>query len=198
MKINDIPGKVPTLAEMKEEVIKAWKKQQAAELAQKHAEEFAKKAEDAKSPLANFFAENKSIKVVRTDPFAELTGGDVSMVGGQLQQQPYHFSQPSELVAAGPEFVRGVFNLKDGQVGVLLNNDHSIAYIVRVVEHQPGLAELRTNYLADAYTWYGENIMNQMHRQEVAGNLEKDITARTNLKWDRDPDKAKNEQSDET
>ena len=33
MKISDTPGKVPTLAEVKDEVVKAWKKQQAAELA---------------------------------------------------------------------------------------------------------------------------------------------------------------------
>ncbi len=198
MKMSDTPGRVPTLDEVKGEVVKAWRKQQAAELAKKHADEFAKKAEEAKTPLTNFFADNKSIKVVRTDPFSELTGGDVSMVGGQVQQQPYRFSQPSEIVAAGPDFMRGVFHLKDGQVGVLLNNDHSIAYVVRVVEHQPGLAELRNNYLADAYSWYGENIMNQMHRQEVASNLENDIEASTNLKWDRDPDKTKNEQQDES
>ena len=112
MKIGDTPGKVPTLAEVKDEVVKAWKKQQAAELAKKHAEEFAKKAEEAKTPLASFFADNKSIKVVRTDPFSELTGGDVSMVGGQIQQQPYRFSQPSEIVAAGPDFLAGRVQLE--------------------------------------------------------------------------------------
>ena len=198
MKIGDTPGKIPTLAEVKDEVVKAWKKQQAAELAKKHAEEFAKKAEEAKSPLATFFAENKSINVVRTDPFSELTGGDVSMVSGQPQQQPYRLSQPSEVVAPGPDFIRGVFNLNEGQVGVLLNNDHSIAYVVRVVEHQPGLAELRSAYMAEAYSWYGENIMNQMHRQEIASSLDRDIELSTNLKWDRAPDQTNNEQSGES
>ena len=197
MKMSDTPGKVPTLAEVKDEVIKAWKLEKASELAKKHAEEFAKKAEENKTPLANFFADDKAIKVVRTDPFSELTGGEVGMVGGQVQQQPYRFSQPSDIVAAGPDFLRGVFNLKDGQVGVLMNNDHSIAYVVRVVEHTPALAELRNNYLMDAYTWYGEGMMNQVHRQEVAANLDRDIEASNNLKWDRDPDKSKGEPRDE-
>jgi hypothetical protein len=197
MKTSDTPGKVPTLAEVKDEVIKAWKKQQAAELAKKHAEEFAKKAEEAKSPLTNFFADNKSIKVVRTDPFSEVTGGEASFAGGQVQQQPYRLSQPNEIVAPGPVFLSGVFNLKDGQVGVLLNNDHSIAYIVRVVEHQPGLAELRNAFMAEANTWEGQNVMNQMHRQEVASNLEQDIEVSTNLKWDRAADQNKNEKADE-
>jgi hypothetical protein len=161
----------------------------------KHADEFAKKAQDDKSPLASVFADRQSIKVVRTDPFSELTGGDVSFTGGQVQQTPYRFSQPSEIAAPGPDFMRKVFDLKDGQVAAIPNNDHSIAYVVRVVEHQPGLNELRNNYLAEAYSWYGENMMNQMHRQEVASNLENDIEARSNLKWDREPDKTKGEQA---
>jgi hypothetical protein len=197
MKISDTPGKVPTLAEVKDEVVKAWKKQQAEELAKKHAEEFAKKAEEAKSPLTSFFADNKSIKVIRTDPFSELTGGEASFAGGQMQQQPYRFSQPSEIVAPGPDFLRGVFNLKDGQVGVVQNNDHSIAYVVRVVEHQPNLAGLRTAYMADAFTWQGERLMNQMHGQDVARELDGNIEVTSNLKWDRDHDKSKNDQSDE-
>ena len=198
MKMSDTPGKVPTLAEVKDEVVKAWKKQQAEELAKKHADEFAKKAEDAKTPLASFFADDKSIKVVRTDPFSELTGGEASFVGGQVQQQPYRFSQPTEIVAPGPDFLRGVFNLKDGQVAVLLNNDHSIAYVVRIVEHQPNLAGLRAAYMADAYSWQGENLMNQMHRQEIMSTLEQDIEASTNLKWDRAADQTKNEKGDES
>jgi len=197
MKIGDTPGKVPTLAEVKEEVVKTWKKQQAEELAKKHAEEFAKKAEEAKTPLASFFADNKSIKVIRTDPFSELTGGEASFAGGQMQQQPYRFSQPSDIVAPGPDFLRGVFNLKDGQVGILQNNDHSIAYVVRVVEHQPNLAGLRTAYMADAFTWQGERLMNQVHGQDVARELDGSIEASSNLKWDRDHDKSKNDQSDE-
>jgi hypothetical protein len=197
MKMSDTPARVPNLAEVKDEVVKEWKKQQAAELAQKHADDFAKKAQEAKTPLTNFFADNKSIKVVRTDPFSELTGGDVSLVGGQIQQQPYRFSQPSEIVFPGPDFLRRVFDLKDGQVAVVPNNDHSIAYIVRIADHQSNPQELKNNYLAEAYSWYGENLMNQMHRQEVASNLENDIEVRSNLKWDRDPDKNKGDQRDE-
>jgi hypothetical protein len=188
MKTSDTPGKVPTLAEVKDEVIKAWKKEKAVELAEKHANELAKKAQDAKSPLTNFFAEDKAIKVVRTDPFAELTGGEVGFAGGQIQQQPYRISQPDGIVAVGPEFLKRVFELKDGEVAVIPNHDHTIEYIVRVVEHQPALPELRTAYLAEGNNWMGENIMSQMRRQEVARNLENDIELRANLKWNRDKD----------
>jgi hypothetical protein len=114
-----------------------------------------------------------------------------------MQQQPYRFSQPSELFAVGPEFLRRVFDLKDGQVAAIPNNDHSITYVVRVVKHEPSLTELRNNYLADAFTWYGERIMNDMHRQEIASQLDNEIEQGSNLKWDRIHDKAKDEQPDE-
>ena len=52
--------------------MRAWKLQKAAELAEKHAEELAKKAQDASSPLTDFFADDQSVEVVRTDPFSRL------------------------------------------------------------------------------------------------------------------------------
>ncbi len=197
MKMSDTPARVPKLADVRDEVVRHWKKQKAAELAQKHAEELAKKAQDAKLPLTTFFADNKAVKVVRTDPFSELTGGDVGLVNGQFQPQPYRLSQPEGIVAPGPDFMARVFELKDGEVGVALNHDHSIAYVIRVVEHQPALPELRSEYLSEANTWSGLNTMTQGHVQEVVSDLRRDIIAGANLKWDRDPDKTKEQQHDE-
>ena len=47
MKTSDTPAAVPPLSEMRDEVVKAWKLQKAAELAEKNAQELAKKAEEA-------------------------------------------------------------------------------------------------------------------------------------------------------
>jgi hypothetical protein len=189
MKTSDTPGRVPTLAEVRDEVVKARKYQQASDLALKHAEEVAKKAQEAKSPLPAFFADDASIKVVRTDPFAELTGGDVGFANGQFQQTPFRLSQPADIAAPGPDFMKRVFELKDGEVAAMLNHDHSIAYVVRLVEHQPPINELRTAYLAEANTWPGMSNMTRGHMQEVLGALYSDITAGANLKWERETDK---------
>ena len=102
-----------------------------------------------------FFADDPSIKVTRTDPFSELTGGDVGVVNGQIEQSPFRLSQPEGLHAPGPEFMEKVFQLKDGETAGLLSHDHTIAYVVRVVEHQPSINELRTAYLGEADTWSG-------------------------------------------
>ncbi len=191
LKTSDTPGRIPALADVRDEVVKAWKANQAADLAEKHAQELAKKAQEAKTPLPAFFADDKNIKVVRTDPFSELTGGDVGYANGQLQRQPYRLSQPDGITAPGPDFMKEVFQLKDGQVGVALNHDHTIAYVIRLVEHQPPLNDLRSEYLAEANTWPGLGTMIQGHAQEVASSLVADITKNSNLKWQRDKDMEK-------
>ncbi|HEX5470807.1 MAG TPA: hypothetical protein VFW73_02920, partial [Lacipirellulaceae bacterium] len=187
MKMSDTPERVPELSEVRAEVVRAWKNEQAEQLAKKHAEELAKKAQESKQPLTKFFADNKDVKVVRTDPFSELTGGEVSPVTNQVQ--PLRISQPDGLIAIGPEFLQRVFELKSGEVAVIMNHDNSIAYIVRIVEHQMPLQELHTAYLAEANSWLGENALAQMHRAELATSLESDVISRANLQWNRAPDK---------
>lgn len=196
MKTSDTPGKVPELAEVRDEVIKAWKAQKAAEIAEKNAKELAKKAQEAKTPLTTFFTDKPEIKVARTDLFSELTGGDIGIVNGQFARQPYRLSQPDGIVAPGPAFMKEVFSLKDGDVGAVLNNDGTIAYVIRLVEHQPPMGDLRTAYLAEANNWPGLYPMLQGHAQEVAMNLAEDLTTNANIDWKRTPDKI--ERGDDT
>jgi hypothetical protein len=60
--------------------------------------------------------------------------------------------------------------------------------VVRLVEHQPPINELRTAYLAEANNWPGLMVMVQDHAREVASNLSSDITKTTNVKWERKKD----------
>ena len=85
--------------------------------------------------------------------------------------------------------MKRVFELKEGEVVAMLNHDRTIAYVVRLVEYQPTLNELRTAYLSEANFWPGINYMTQSHVQEVMQGLESDIVAGANVKWERDADK---------
>ena len=60
MKTSDTPRHIPKLAEVRDEVVKAWKLQKAAKLALKHAEEVAKKAAESGGSLSDYFADDKS------------------------------------------------------------------------------------------------------------------------------------------
>lgn len=162
MKTSDTPGRVPPLAEIRDAVVRAWKLEKAATAAKKHADEAAKKAQEAGIPLAEYFANEANVKVLRTEPFAWLTSGDVPLSGGQLR-----WSQPEGIEAAGREFMSAVFELNEGQVGSALNHDWSIAYVFRIAEHQIPEDKLREIFLTEASTWLGFPQMQAMHRQEA-------------------------------
>lgn len=196
MKTSDTPRRVPALAEVRDDVVRAWKLQKAADLALKRAKEFAKKAQDAKATLGDAFADEKSVEVVVTDPFSWFTGGDVGIVNGQFQQQPFRLSEPDGIVAAGPAFLERVFELEDGAVGAALNHDRSIAYIIRIAEHDLSPDELRTAYLAEANTWPGLRIMTSGHARTAAQLLVADILAGAGLEWVREPDQPPREEEE--
>jgi hypothetical protein len=186
MKTSDTPARVPTLDEVRDEVVLAWKMQKASELALKHAEEVAKKAQASGTWLADYFADNKEIHVARTDPFAWLTIGSVSPRTGMVDS--FRLSQPDGIVAAGPDFMREAFALHGSEVGAVLNHDHTIAYVLRVVEHQNTEAELREAYLSEADQWFGLAVMSQGHMQQAARTLIGNLLTSAHLKWERTPD----------
>ena len=173
LKTSDTPGKVPTLDEVRDEVVQAWKMQQAADLALKHAEEAATKAQASGSWLADYFAGNKNVQVVRTDPFSWLTIGSVSPRSGMVDS--FRLSQPEGIVAAGPAFMEKVFELQGNDVGAMLNHDHTIAYVLRVVEHQDTEEQLRQSFLSEANQWYGLPVMSQLHMQRAARDVVNDF-----------------------
>jgi hypothetical protein len=198
MKISDTPGKTPTLADVRDDVVKAWTRMKAAELAEKHAQEIAKKVQESKSSLANYFADDQSVKVATTDPFAELTGGDVGFIGGRIQRQPFRLSQPEGIIAPGPDFMKKAFDLKDGEVAAVMNNDRSIAYVIRVVEHEPPVSELQTAYLGEANTWPGQFALTNSHAQEAGRSFVNDIIGKSGLKWEGNhPDRIEQEEEPE-
>jgi hypothetical protein len=202
MKMSDVPGRIPELAEVRDDVVRAWKLGQAAQLAHRRAEELAKKAQEAKGSLSDALAtetaNETAIEVIRTDPFSRYTGGEVFFAAGRRQLQPFRLSEPAGIVAAGPEFMNEVFELNDDEVGSVLNHDHSIAYVVRVAEHQLSQDELRKAYLEEANFWPGLGIMLSDHMQLGTRLLADDIFASRGLKWERDPDQPEEaEQSDE-
>lgn len=186
MKTSDTPGRVPTLKEVRNEVVRAWKLKKAGEDALKRAKEVAQKANDSGAPLSDFFADDKSVAVVRTDPFSWLTGGEVSRITGQ--QQPLRLSEPEGVVAAGPEFMAAAFELEDGKVGAASNHDGSIAYVIRLADHQLSPEALRTAYLSEANTWPALPTMISARTQDASRRLMSDITSVANIKWERPHD----------
>lgn len=186
VKTSDTPARVPELSEVRSEVVKAWKLQKAAELALKHAEELAAKAKTSGQPLAEVLADEKNVTVTKTDPFAWLTAGSVSPDTQMLN--PFRLSQPEGVVAAGPARLRKVFTLGDGDVGAELNNDHTVAYVLRISEHQDSPAELKQAFLAEADRWYGLPAWVRDHHGRLMQDLESSLLESADVQWKRPAD----------
>jgi hypothetical protein len=183
VKTSDTPAHVPQLADIRDDVVRVWKLEKAAELALKHAEELAKQAQTAGKSLEDALADNKKVKITKTDPFAWLTPGSVSRDTQQLQS--FRLAQPEGVVAAGPELLQKVFSLGEGEVGAALNYDHSIAYVLRIAEHQDTPAELRQTFLSEADQWYGLPAWARAHNGQLVAEVLENINKSAGLELDR-------------
>jgi hypothetical protein len=151
-----------------------------------HATELAAKAETSGRTLEDYFADDANIKVTKTDPFAYLTIGEVSRDSRQVQS--FRLSAPEGLVAAGPELMETIFTLNDQQVEAALNHPHTIAYVVRIVEHQDSEAELRQAFLSESDNWYGIPAMARDRAKIAVRVLMDDMLKSANVDWQRPPD----------
>jgi hypothetical protein len=184
------PGVTPKLEDVREQVVAAWKREKAAELALKKAEEFAKAASEKGGSLTDFFAgmENSPVAaddIKETDAFAYLT---IGRIAPNSRQVPLQMSQPEPLVAAGPELLQGVFDLKPGQVGAELNHDRSIAYVLRIAERIGSEEELRREFLRDGDRWLGAEALNTQRARTKVMALVGNLLEESGLEWERTPD----------
>lgn len=145
-KVQHVPSHIPTFDEagVKDEVLAAWKLQQALPEVKKRADELAKLASNSKESMAAVLAgqtvtgDAKSLALtVQESPefswFRESTAPDMSM-----RQAPIQLSNPVVVTAAGMRFMEYVFNeLAEGAVGVTFNDDASNCYVVKVVARRP-------------------------------------------------------------
>lgn len=198
MKTQDMPGKVPTLDEVREEVVRAWKMREAGKLALKRAEQLAKQAQEKSGSLTDAIAGDESLKIIKTDPFAFFTIGSVSRDTQQVES--FRLSEPDGLIAAGPEFMEKVFALKEGEVAAAPNHDDTVAYVAKVAQHQNSLAELRQAFLAEDNNWYGVPAMARGHFISTRSNVVAEMFKSADVDWVRDPDKVirSEDQSDES
>ncbi|TWT48664.1 hypothetical protein [Botrimarina hoheduenensis] len=181
-----LPRKTPTLDEVRDEVVAAWKRQQAADLALKRAEEVAAKAEKAGQTLTEYFADDDTVTPFRTEPISFLTIGSVSRETGEVRLQ---LSQPESLVAAGPELLQAAFDLPAGKVGAALNHDRTIAYVLRVAANIGSPEELRSEFLRDGVAWYGAPSTRTARRVRAELTLFENLLSDADLEWFRDTDR---------
>lgn len=138
------PDHVPKLADVKADVIKAWKTEKARPLALKRAEELAAKAASASSLEAGL-AGVPGVEPKLTGSFTWMTQGSIPQFTAQV---PPRLSEVPNVTDAGNEFMRKVFSLSEGQTGVAFNRPEDTAYVIRALQFEPSTFDLRTSFLA--------------------------------------------------
>lgn len=129
-KIADEEGRIPEFADVREQVIQAYKMIEAREPAQKRAEAIAKQVRDAKDKsMGDVLEETKvggqPIKVKATGSFAWMEPGQ--------RGAPPQISQLDAVPKAGSEFMETVFQeLEPGEVGVAPNADGTAYFVAKV------------------------------------------------------------------
>jgi hypothetical protein len=142
---------VPTLDQVRDKVILAWKMIQARDLARKRANEYAGQDRAAKVPLKDFFGKQENLKITETNSFSWLSSGNVPF--DVTNSQP-RISQVDGVEKVGPEFMETVFGLSPGDVAVTTNHPRDIVYVVRLIEYEPSIDDLRAEFASDRQMRY--------------------------------------------
>jgi hypothetical protein len=182
MKTSDEPARVPTFEEAREQVLAAWKREQAAKLALEKAKVTAKTIQDSGLDLTAYYVDQPEVVVTKTAPFTQFTEGDIAPTS---RVPSYRLSQPQGLKAIGPQFMEDVFKLKQGEVTALANYDDSTIYVVRLADEYESTEQLRTDFLEQANFWPGRVAFLGNNAQNARGMALKALFDDTEIEWKR-------------
>lgn len=169
---------------VRQRVLQAWKMIEARKLAKQEAERLAAEARKAKEPLADVFRSQPEIHVTLTAPFSWLTYGNLPMLGSQARPE---LSKVSGVDLPGPDFMRTVFDLPPGGVGVAMNHPQTVAYVVRVVEVAPSDDVLWQQFEADPYEKYAAVAFDD--QRTIYRAWLDELKASAGLQWERKPER---------
>jgi hypothetical protein len=182
-------ARVPELAQVRDEVVRAWKMIQARERAMKRAESLAEQVRKDNRPLKTIFGDRAGMQPFETLPFSWMTEDTASALAGQSVPT---LSEVEGVVDGGYDFMRAVFNLHAGDVGSAFNNPQTIAYVIRVNSFEPSLTVLHERFLATPLPLYSAAAA--FDRQKMIVSWNQAVLREAKLEWERPPIPGRGEQ----
>lgn len=190
-KIADVPQKVPELKDVRDQVVEAWKLEQARPAAEKRAEQLAAIAREASRPMSESLAgqtvvgtpEGETLTVRETPRFSWLNvPRNLPFQFNPMFSPPPELSPVDGLEGVGQGFMRTVFeDLKPGDVGVAPNQNRSVYYVVRVKERDAapatgqeenlGLMALRQQFLTTGRSGFAQGPYMYLNRDRLISLL---------------------------
>lgn len=190
-KVRDVPSHVPTLDEpgVREQVIAAWKTIEAQPKAKERAEELAKVvrgAESMEQALADQTVtgakDSAAVTVASSPEFSWFRQSSTAM--SSFGREQLELGNPVVIDGAGEKFMEKVFDgLKEGEVGVIPNDNASIYYVVKVDSRRPASRETFKSAPLFGFSFGRLSLPSQY--QELAGRE----TQRTMIEFERQLEK---------
>lgn len=193
MKTSEETRRVPELKEIRDQVVAAWKRAEAAKLALDKAESTAKEVQESGLSLKDFFDDQSNVEVTTTPPFTNFTEGDIAPATGQ---PTFRLSQPEGLENVGPDFLEEVFKLESGDVKALLNFDKSIVYVVRIADSYESTEQLRSDFLEQANFWRGRGVFQANNTRRARQAALQAMLEDINVEWQRGDEEPEDDESD--
>ena len=189
-KINETPESEPSLdnKDVRQEVVHAWKMIRARELARKEAERMAESARKSGGTLREAFADLANTKVIDPPPFTMLTEGFVPQASSP---NSIRLSNVEGVSMAGLDFMRAVFNLEKGQIGIAMNAPQTVTYVIQLVNYTPPQDALWKIFLAEDYSKYSSAATLDLNASRRAW-LDS-LKTYAGLKWEAKPEQPRSD-----
>ncbi|HEX6960664.1 MAG TPA: hypothetical protein VF175_02265 [Lacipirellula sp.] len=171
-KIEDTARRIPEFKEVRDEVAKAWKRAEAAKLAEKEAEKLAAEVTKSGAPFDQFFFAERGFDVIKPTAFFSWRSYPVGQAGTGT---PPVLSDVPELKNVGQEFMQTAFGLDGKEAAAVMNTDRSIAYVIRLDRKQYPDDELRRLFLEEEGSWGGRIDMLNEHYYLFNNAVEREI-----------------------
>jgi hypothetical protein len=187
-KIDEREGNIPDFTAVRGEVLEAWKRIQARDLAVKKAKEYAEMVRKAKQPMKEVFAKEMDLPVSEVGPFSWLTRPSVPLgMQGMQQMPPSQYPQIPGVANPGEEFMETTFGLQAGEVGVALNHPKSIAYVIDVVKFEPSNAVLEQEFMVKVREYERYRDAGRVKAAEAQNDWMDSMLAEYDVQWQRPP-----------
>jgi hypothetical protein len=184
-KIDEREGNIPEFNAVRDQVVEAWKRIKARDLAVKKASEYAEMVRKAKQPMKDVFAKEVNLPVSEVGPFSWLTRASVPFAMQQIP--PSHYPQIPGVVSPGEEFMEATFRQQAGEVGVALNHPKSIAYVIYAVDFEPADAVLEQEFMVKIRDYDRYRDAGRVKLAQARNDWIDSLLAEYDVQWQRPP-----------
>ncbi|MFK7736734.1 MAG: hypothetical protein AB8B50_11925 [Pirellulaceae bacterium] len=171
-KSEDQAAYVPSIDEVRGEIVDAWKRIKARELAAQAAEDLAKKIGSGEDAWAAALSTSEQSLVIESSPFTWMNRMGEFMTTSVV----------NKLDNVSGEFMREVFVTPVGAASVAPNANRSTYYVFRVVEMAPGAEDLQARFQADPVKSGPQRIARSETQQQLLSWVEQ-LETSMELEW---------------